>query len=55
MRRISHDQRGVFTEEYGVLIAVLVAVSLVMTSYFRDSMRGWVRQVEIMCNSMVGG
>jgi hypothetical protein len=48
------NRRGLSIEEYAVLIAAAVGVSIVMTSYFRDSLRGLVRQVEIMCNTMAG-
>ncbi len=48
-------RRGASTEEYAVLIAAVIGVSIVMSSYFRDSLRGLVRQVEIMCNTMAGG
>ncbi len=49
------NRRGAFTEEYAILLAAVVAVSLLMSNYLRDSFRGMVRWVEILCNTMGGG
>lgn len=56
-RRLSifKNRRGTFVEEYAVLIMAIVAASVLMNSYVRDSIRGMVRWVEILCNTMGGG
>ena len=46
------SRRGVVAEEYAVLVTVLVVVAALMSHYVRDSLRGMVRWVEILCNTM---
>ena len=48
------NRRGAFTEEYAVLAIAVVGVAVMMTGYFRDSLRGLVRWVEIVCNTVAG-
>ena len=46
------NRRGTFAEEYAILLVVLVAASVVMGPYLRDSMRAMVRWIEILCNTI---
>lgn len=50
-KRVS-DERGAFIEEYALLVAAVIAVAILMAGYFRDSLRGMIRWVEILYNSM---